>query len=356
MKKRWISVVMGLLMVCCTTACQSGESKQSDETTVKEQGAEGDDSFADLSPVTVKMVCTSLEGEEPTPEMQRIAEEIEDKSGGKITFDITIGGSTLFGESEMYDMLRSGSIDMCNVAPTQFSDIAPEMSVCCWPYVFESADNINNFWTGESSQYLKDMVKDKSGIEILTTGFTGVRNVTTQGIEVRCPDDLDGVKIRCMDSKIYVDGTNAMGATAVPIAWSELYFALQTGVVQGQENANTVMEAGSLYEVQDTLSLTEHLYSMSTFAANGDFWDALPGEFQDLIRATFVEHFKAFPEKLQEENDKLLEKFKSEYDMKIVEDVDKQAFIDACGEEFMKEFGDDEAYVKMYDAIKECAK
>lgn len=355
MKKRLVSVAIGLAMVCCMTACQSGKSEQPAGTTEAE-AEQGEGSFEDLEPVTVKLVCTSLEGEEPTPEMQRIAQEIEEKSGGRITFDITIGGSTLFGESEMYDMLRSGSIDMCNVAPTQFSDIAPEMSVCCWPYVFESADNINDFWTGESSQYLKDMVKEKSGIEILTTGFTGVRNVTTQGIEVRRPDDLDGVKIRCMDSKIYVDGTNAMGATAVPIAWSELYFALQTGVVQGQENANTVMEAGSLYEVQDTLSLTEHLYSMSTFAANGDFWSKLPTEYQDLIQTTFVEHFKAFPEKLQEENDKLLEKFKSEYDMKIIEDVDKQAFIDACGDAFMEEFGDDEAYVKMYESIKECAK
>ncbi len=354
MKKRLAAVVIGLVMVCCTTACQSGKSEQPTETAATE-AEKGDSSFENLAPVTVKIVCTSLEGEEPTPEMQRITQEIEEKSDGRITFDITIGGSTLFGESEMYDMLRSGSIDMCNVAPTQFSDVAPEMSVCCWPYVFESADNINDFWTGESSQYLKDMVKEKSGIEILTTGFTGVRNVTTQGIEVRRPDDLDGVKIRCMDSKIYVDGTNAMGATAVPIAWSELYFALQTGVVQGQENANTVMEAGSLYEVQDTLSLTEHLYSMSTFAANGDFWDKLPNEYQELIRTTFVEHFKAFPEKLQEENDKLLEKFKSDYGMKIVEDVDKQAFIDACGEAFMKEFGDDEAYVKMYESVKECA-
>lgn len=128
MKKRLAAVVIGLVMVCCTTACQSGKSEQPTETAATE-AEKGDSSFENLDPVTVKIVCTSLEGEEPTPEMQRITQEIEEKSDGRITFDITIGGSTLFGESEMYDMLRSGSIDMCNVAPTQFSDVAPEMSV-----------------------------------------------------------------------------------------------------------------------------------------------------------------------------------------------------------------------------------
>lgn len=313
-----------------------------------------DDPYADLDPIEVNIVYGGAEGEEPGPELVAIWDDIVEASNGKITYNMTNNGTTLFGTTQMYEMLMSGSIDFCNFTPDLFTSAAPEIELFCWPYIFESTDAIDAFWTGEASKALCEKIEANAGMTVLTGCYAGTRNVYTTDLEVKTPADLEGVKMRSMGANIYVQGLTAMGAIAVPIAYSELYFSLQTGVVLGHENVATSVQAGAIYEVQNTACMTEHLYSMNVFCANTEFWNGLPEAYQTLIRDTYVAHYNngEYAEYLQGLNQEIIGGFAEEHGFTVVTDVDKQAFIDVCDAAFVENYGDNEDWMALYNAIK----
>lgn len=305
--------------------------------------------------ITINFLLTASEGLPVSQYLKQAMDAVTEKSGGKIQWNITYSASSVFaGEGEMLDMVKSGSADMANVSPTYFNSVADEIDVLAWPYVFESGDHIFNFFASDASKGLLDKIETASGVKLVTAAYMGIRNMTTKGIEVRSPKDLEGVKIRCMGSTIYVNGTNAMGATAIPIAYSELYFSLQTGVAEGQENQMSVIEESKLYEVQDTICKTEHLYTINFFIGNSKFWDSLPDEYKTLIDEEFDKFASDYAGKVNAIDDEYEAQF-SEMGMKIIKDVDKAAFVEKCGAEFSKLYADQPSWLELYDAIKSCA-
>ncbi len=347
--KRIFAILVSLtLVVSLAAGCSGGGSAPTSSGT-----ASGEPSSN--APITVKALVTANESTPVAVVMSDLFKAITERSGGRLTFDVTYGASSVFaGEGELFDMVRNGSADIANMALTNFNSFAEEIDVTCWPYVFESAEHISNFFNGDKSTELVSKIEQGAGIKMITSAFMGIRNLTTKGVEVRTPADLKGVKIRCMDSSIYVNGMNAMGATAVPIAYSELYFSLQTGVANGQENQMSVIEESKLNEVQDTICKTQHLYAINAFIANDDFWATLPADLQELVQNTYKEFLMGYADTVQSIDDALEAKFVQQ-GMKVVDDVDRQAFIDKCSEVFLSTYGDKEDWVNLFNAIKEAA-
>lgn len=343
MKKKLITAlaILGLAGTMFTTAAAESSEK---------------DPYEGLGDYNIKVVVTALEEETPAPELRTLLAQIEEASYGHLTFDLTTGGSTIYnGEGELYDLLKSGSYDLANFAPTQFSDVYDAIQATSWVYLFENVEHGNKYWGSEDARKLYGQLEELSGVKALTTIFFGTRNLTTKGISVTTPEDLKNVKVRVMDSAIYVSGMEAMGAIPVPITYSELYTSLQTGVVQGQENANTVIETGKLYEVQDILNVTEHNILFECFCANADFWNSLPEEFQELIETSYIDYWSTYDEWLVSYNEELMKKFETEYNMTINHDVDKQSFIDAAETAFYENYGDKQDWVELYETIKSYA-
>jgi C4-dicarboxylate-binding protein DctP len=183
-----------------------------------------------------------------------------------------------------YEMIRSGQLEAAigtGVIPIFF----PEFEVISIPYLFKSPEIA--WWVFDNSAYWKgfsERFRAKTGMRLLAMGQNGVRNFTHKDKFIKSPADLKGEKIRVMQSPIFVKMMESFGASAVPIAWSELYTALQTGVVKGQENPISVIIGGSIYEVQKYMTMDAHLWSEDSLVLNDKFYNRLPKDMQVIIK------------------------------------------------------------------------
>ena len=208
---------------------------------------------------------------------------VESSTDGAIKVEL-YPNAQLGDNKASYEMIRSGLLEAAigtGVLPIFF----PEFEVISIPYLFKSPEiawhvfDNSSYWKGFMERF-----RQRTGMRLLAMGQNGVRNFTHKTKFIKSPADLRGEKIRVMQSPIFVEMMKSFGANAVPIAWSELYTALQTGVVNGQENPISVILGGSLYEVQKYMTMDAHLWSEDSLVINEKFYSSLPKDMQNIIR------------------------------------------------------------------------
>ena len=186
-----------------------------------------------------------------------IAKEIEEKSNG--TLKVTMYPAGVLGtQAEAVDMLRTGSLALLTSGPSILASFYDPVQVMSLPYAFDNAAQGYAFFESAAGQKIFNDILAKSGVRTLDVWYFGDRNLTVNLNTVNVPTDLSGKAVRCMDTPVAKTVVGSLGASPVPINFSELYMALQTGVVIGQENPIPTIIAQKFYEVQDTLVLTKH--------------------------------------------------------------------------------------------------
>lgn len=181
------------------------------------------------------------------------------------------------------------------LSPGHLSSWAPNVQVLELPYAFPNravAFDILNY--GEFGKALADDVAEESGIRILAYTPSAFRSFSNNERPVRSAADMEGLKIRVQQFPVYIELVNALGANPTPIAWSELYNALQTGVVDGQENAPYTMLLANLQEVQSYYTLDQHVMNISLITINEDFYQGLSDEHKQVFRLAAVQAATAF--------------------------------------------------------------
>lgn len=353
MKKKIAMSLAVALLVTIFAGCSGKPSTSEPPTTSNKPG---ESTVTEPNPVTIRALFTSAETLETAKIVGQMYKAIEEKSEGKIKFEITYNASTVFaGESELLSMVRNGSADIANISPTYFNAYADEIDVTSWPYVFESSQHIFDYFNSDIAKELVGKIESGAGVHMITPAYMGVRNLSTKATPVRTPADLKGLKIRCMDSNIYVAGTEAMGATAVPIPYSELYFSLQTNVADGQENQMSTINESKVYEVQSYICKTAHLYAINLFVANADFWNKLDPSYQQIITEVMKDYMENIYREKVDEIDAEYEKGFVDYGVTIIDDVDTKAFVDQCGSVFKDRYSDKANWLALYDQIKSVA-
>ena len=209
---------------------------------------------------------------------------VEAKSNGMITVEI-FGNSVLGSNKQMGEMVQQGSLDICT--GTGFlGAYFPQFELINIPYAFQ-ADEVA-FWVFDNSQYWSNLMKEMEqqiGVTYLGISQNGVRNFTNNIREIRSPEDMKGLKFRVMETPIYVKMIEALGASAVPIAWTELYTALQTGVVDGEENPVASIAIGKLQEVQKYLTMDGHVWSEDIMIMNSGKFNGFSYGVQQLLKS-----------------------------------------------------------------------
>ena len=218
----------------------------------------------------------------------KFADEVSDLSDGRITIKIFHSGQ-LGGEKEMHDMVRDGTVDMIDANLTFTSNYYEAAQVFSLPFIFKSYDDVKKYMTESefSKDFWGDTIQNALNVHFMGMIPCGSRCLTTKGVEVNSPADLKDIKIRSMEPPVSRFMIRSLGAEPMPIAFSELYMALQTGVVQGQENPISIIYANKFYEVQDYLMLTEHVYNNVVIYMNQDRWASFDEEDQALIAKAF---------------------------------------------------------------------
>ena len=218
--------------------------------------------------------------------MQAIADELAEATDGRFTLQLYLG-SQLGNEAEMMDMLRTNTLTMLCTNITNLPTYEEEFSVFALPYLFRSQDDFLDYTNSKEGTLLVDLNKkleDDHNLRILACEVNGTRCLTTKGIkQITTPDDLKGVKIRSMEAQVWQDVISALGGTPIPVSFSELYMALQTGVVNGQDNPISVTYSNKLYEVADYIYRTDHCYNTSLWLISPDAYDALDDADRELF-------------------------------------------------------------------------
>ena len=221
--------------------------------------------------------------------LARFAELVQERTGGAIEVQI-FPASQLGTEQEILEGVQLGTIDMFEGSTGSVGRFLPELEALVHPFVWRDLDHLLAVTRGEIGQEMSEKLLASYGMRILDMGWLfGNRHLTTGNRPVREPADMAGLKIRVQPTTIYLETINAMGASPTPIDWREVYTALQTGVVDGQENPPGVILSANLFEVQRYLTLTGHMTQSQAVVISEDVWQSLTEEQRRVIQEAVIE-------------------------------------------------------------------
>jgi len=262
------------------------------------------------------------------------------------------GGSQLGGDADRIESVISGDIDLDIQGSSALAAAYEPIGVVDGVFVFDDADHLKRYFQDEASQPLKDGFLEATGVRILGAWAAGARQFTAN-VPIRTPDDLQGLRMRFPGSPQFLMNAEAMGATAVPVAYEELYLALSQGTADGQENPVVNIVASNLAEVQDYISLSAHQQSSNLVVMNEDKWQSLSEDQQAALQAAVDEAMIEVPACDAEATEAQLNEWRENGPMQVVDDVDREAFR-AKAEPYLREQWSPEQ-VEVLDAIRSVA-
>ncbi len=214
--------------------------------------------------------------------------KIKESTGGKVEISV-FPNSQLGGDSDLLSQVRSGAIEFFSTGGLIFATLVPIAAINGTGFAFKNADAVWPAMDGELGALVRKGF-DKAGLyafdKIWNNGF---RQVTTSRKAIKDPTDLAGFKIRVPVSNVYVSLFKALGASPTSINLSDVYTALQTGVVDGQENPLVVAETSKFYEVQKFCSVTNHVWDGSWIVTSSRVWRGVPDDIKAKVAAGFNE-------------------------------------------------------------------
>jgi C4-dicarboxylate-binding protein DctP len=213
--------------------------------------------------------------------MKAFKQYVEFKSGGQMQVQLFF--NTLGGSLQLTEQVKNGTLDMAAVDDSVLGSFHKPMQIFQIPYLFPSSPVAWEFMDGPFMREMTEDMRKATGIRTLAFSENGFRNLTNNVREVKTPDDMKGLKMRTMQSQVYVAFMQSMGAAATPIAWPELIPALKTNVVDGQENASTTVLDGKLYEVQKFMSVNEHIYGFHLIVMNDGVFQKLSPDHRKIM-------------------------------------------------------------------------
>lgn len=206
---------------------------------------------------------------------------IETKSAGEI--EVRLFWATLGGSLQLSEQVRDGTLEMALTDDSVMSSFHPPMMALQIPYLFPSSAVAWEFTREPALWDLVEGMREVSGIRTLAFSENGFRSITNNVRAVRGPDDMEGLKMRTMQSPVYGELMRSLGAAATPIAAPEMYLALRQGVVDGQENSPVAALDYKLPEVQKYFALNEHVYGFHMIIVNDEFFNGLPEGHRNIL-------------------------------------------------------------------------
>jgi tripartite ATP-independent transporter DctP family solute receptor len=213
---------------------------------------------------------------------QKFADLVSAKSGGKMKVKVFPGG-TLGGEQQVASAMQGGTVEASMMAPAQLVGMIKEFVLLDFPFSFTNEREADQVLDGPVGKKLLDLMPAK-GLVGLAYMEQGYRSITNSKRPINKLEDIQGLKIRTILNPLYIDMLNALGANAVPMPFPELYTALESKAVDGQENPYATAEASKFYEVQKYMSNTRHIYNPQLLLVSKKFWDGLSADEKKVVQ------------------------------------------------------------------------
>ncbi|MFC4401850.1 TRAP transporter substrate-binding protein [Gracilibacillus xinjiangensis] len=327
-------LVIGIILLLLLTACSNDEAVNAE--------------FQNEGRKVVKLAHNMSEDHSIHQALTTFADEIEERTNGSVTFEIYPNG-ILGNETEILEQIQNGTVHMTKVSAGALESFSKEFSIFSLPYIFTSNEHYRKVMESDIAEEIYQSTSD-IGFVGLSYFDSGARSFYTTNKPIHTPEDLKGLKIRVMNSNTAINMVKLLGGTATPLSYSEIYTALQQGVIDGAESNPTALTTGQHGEVAKYFSYSEHTNIPDIVVVSDDMWNSLTNE----EKAIFKEAAKETREKHTELwNQAIEEAVKKAKEMGVTfNEVDKEPFIEKV-QPLHEEFKEDDYLEKLIDRINE---
>lgn len=347
MKKSLLFTIFSVL-VLVLAACgnDSQEDTENQDESANENGETTDQASNDGEEYTWSLGHLANEDHIWHESSLELARLVEEKTDGQITIEI-FPNNQLGGEVDTINSIRAGNADMV-ITGESMENWSPKAALMAAPYALRDSEHLQNVVEGEVGQEIEEDIIDKVGVTPLFYMERAPRNLTSSE-PIETPEDLDGFNMRIPNVPLFMDSWNAAGANPQVMDFNEVFTGLQQGVIDGQENPVDLIHSGGLYEVQDYVNETEHVYSWIYMVVGNDQWDEIGEDLQQSVLEA-SEETQTYAAGLLEEEVENYRQMLTDEGMEFIE-TDKEAFQEAMQEGVQNAL--DEEQLELYDRIIE---
>lgn len=267
--KKFLAIIIAGTMLFSLAACGGGSSA--------EKGSEG----SGKAEYVIKYATADGTGGVTHQGMLEFKELIEEASDGRVAVEIYADG-ILGGEREILEAQLLGTVQMSPCSQGVYAVYDPKLGVTEVSFMFDDYDAFNNAMDGEAGELFASRYAD-AGFTLLGTFNMGFRALGNNVNPIQVPTDLNGLKIRTPEVEALMDCIKAMGASPVPISWSESYTALQQGTVDGMECSPVSLYDSKLHEVLDYITDINHVATTGAITISTEYFESLPEDIQQMI-------------------------------------------------------------------------
>jgi tripartite ATP-independent transporter DctP family solute receptor len=294
-----------------------------------------------LAQETMKMNISIGQNSHYGVAIDTFAKEVEKRTAGRYKIQNFYSGA-LGAERESIEAVQLGTLDLTMTSTGPVPNFVPEVAILDIPFLFKDYAQARSTLDGPIGQDMLGKFQSK-GIVALAWGENGFRHMTNNKRSVSAPDDLKGLKMRTMENPVHMQAYKAFGIIPTPMAFTEVFTALQQGTVDGQENPLSVISAAKFAQVQKHITLTGHVYSPALLLMNKGKWDKLSAADKQAFGEAAKEAVRANRARIDEDEKRVVAELKAQ-GMTVVEVVDKGKFqtaLEPTFVEFGKKFGQD---------------
>jgi len=277
----------------------------------------------------------------------KFADEVNQRSEGRVLVKV-YPNEQLGKEMDMLTGILGGSMDLMVTAESLENWSLPLAIMCATPYAIRDSDHLQKVAGGPIGKEIEEHIISIAGLKPIAWFERGARNLTTN-IPIRHPDDLKNLIIRVPNVSLFVATWSGLGAKPTPMAFSEVFTALQQSTIHGQENPFALIRNAGLYEVQKYVNLTEHVKGWAYVVMGNKKFEKMPADLQNVILES-SKIMQEYEHKLFLEQEELDAQFLKDKGMEFIE-VDKEAFIALASQAVMKHFTEEQK--KLYRRMQE---
>ena len=323
--KKLMSLMLAAVLALTLTACGGDTSTDTDSSSADSEGV-----------YTITIGNTGSEQCSDYAGATAFKEYVEANSDGKISVQLMFNG-VLGSDREHLESVQMGSCTMLSTGLTQYTNFITDLTALDSPFMFESADDVYALF--EDEQFIAALEErfSTANYHYMGMAFQGFRTLTTNR-EVHTMADMNGMTIRVIESPTPIALWTALGANPTPLAFTEVYTALQQGTIDAQENPLSVITSSRFNEVQDYLSMTEHVYSAAPLMVSKAAYDALPDDLKAIVDEAGVEACQWEREYLAEVEVQWLDELETAGTQ--INYPDKAPFVDAMSSVYNQFVGD----------------
>ena len=290
--KKLLSVLLALAMTCTLAACQSpapassSAAEQPAVDSAPSSEAPGSSAEApDGAVITLKLGNQQASSHSSVQAFHRFKESVEEASGGRIQCEI-YSDALLGDENAMQEMMTMGTLDM--MYSGNLPSYIPLLGALELPYLYEDREHILAFYESDA---FKELMKplEAHNMTVIAAFENGFRQITNDKKPINSAADLQGMLFRTAATPGEIYAFEAAGAIATTITYTELYSALQQGIVDGQENPIQNIYNAKFYEVQDHLAVTNHIYNSGFIVIRKDLYDTMPEDLKEIVNTCITE-------------------------------------------------------------------